>query len=171
MYNLYAFNIHGTLDFVKIIVYNLIEKGENMNFNPLALENQICFSLYVCSKEIIRRYTPLLEPLGLTYTSYITLLSLWEEDNVTVKDLGKKLYLDSGTLTPLLKKMESQGLIERTRSQQDERTVYITLTKAGHALREKCLNIPQQMACHNLLEPKDAGELLKNLHAIMSRLE
>ena len=179
MYTIFICNITALIDFVKKIVYNLIGKGEFMaakkpslenTFNPLALENQICFALYVCSKEIIRRYAPVLEPLGLTYTSYITLLGLWEQDNVTVKELGKKLYLDSGTLTPLLKKMEAQGLIERTRSQQDERTVYITLTKQGHALKENCKDIPRQMTCQNLLDMNKAGELLENLHAIMSRL-
>ena len=137
---------------------------ENQEFNPLALENQLCFALYVCSKEIIRKYTPLLEPLGLTYTSYITLLSLWEEDNVTLKTLGEKIFLDSGTLTPLLKKMEGQGLLTRTRGGKDERTVYIKLTKEGLDLKKKCVNIPAQMACNNLLDLKDAQVLLKTLH-------
>ena len=90
------------------------------DFEPLCLDNQLCFALYVCSKEIIRKYQPLLEPLGLTYTSYITLMCLWEKDNVSVKELGKRLFLDSGTLTPLLKKMEGQGLVLRTRSKKDE---------------------------------------------------
>lgn len=142
---------------------------ENQEFNPLALENQLCFALYVCSKEIIRKYTPLLEPLGLTYTSYITLLSLWEEDNVTLKTLGEKIFLDSGTLTPLLKKMEGQGLLTRTRGGKDERTVYIKLTKEGIELKKKCINIPAQMACNNLLDLKDAQVLLKTLHTVMGK--
>ncbi len=142
---------------------------ENQEFNPLALENQLCFALYVCSKEIIRKYTPLLEPLGLTYTSYITLLSLWEEDNVTLKTLGEKIFLDSGTLTPLLKKMEGQGLLTRTRGGKDERTVYIKLTKDGIELKKKCINIPAQMACNNLLDLKDAQILLKTLHTVMGK--
>lgn len=142
---------------------------ENQEFNPLALENQLCFALYVCSKEIIRKYTPLLEPLGLTYTSYITLLSLWEEDNVTLKTLGEKIFLDSGTLTPLLKKMEGQGLLTRTRGGKDERTVYIKLTKEGLDLKKKCVNIPAQMACNNLLDLKDAQVLLKTLHTVMGK--
>ena len=147
-------------------------QSQNQNdFNPLALENQICFALYVCSKEIIRRYTPVLEPLGLTYTSYITLLGLWEKDNVTIKELGARLYLDSGTLTPLLKKMESQGLLTRTRSREDERTVYIRLTEEGKALREKCTGVPAQMMCHNFLEPEKAGELLQFLHMMMDRMD
>ena len=140
------------------------------DFNPLALDNQICFSLYVCSKEIIRRYTPLLEPLGLTYTSYIAMLSLWEKDGVTVKELGKRLYLDSGTLTPLLKKMESQGLICRARSKEDERTVYIHLTDEGKALKEKCIHIPQEMACTNVLDENQAGQLIGILHGMMENI-
>lgn len=143
------------------------DMNENQTFNSLALDNQICFALYVCSKEIIRRYTPLLEPLGLTYTSYITLLSLWEKDNVTVKELGSRLFLDSGTLTPLLKKMEGQGLITRTRGGKDERTVFIQLTKDGKAMKKKCADIPQQMMCQNILDMKKAEPLLQTLHQIM----
>lgn len=143
------------------------DMNENQTFNPLVLDNQICFALYVCSKEIIRKYTPLLEPLGLTYTSYITLLSLWEKDNVTVKELGSRLFLDSGTLTPLLKKMEGQGLITRTRGGKDERTVFIQLTKDGKAMKKKCADIPQQMMCQNILDMKKAEPLLQTLHQIM----
>ena len=140
------------------------------DFNPLALDNQLCFGLYVCSKEIIRLYAPILEPLGLTYTSYITLLSLWEKDNVTVKELGARLFLDSGTLTPLLKKMEGQGLVTRTRSTKDERTVYVKLTPVGKNLRKKCLEIPKQMMCHNLMSLDEGAELLQNLHKLMARM-
>lgn len=140
------------------------------DFNPLALENQICFALYVCSKEIIRRYTPVLEPLGLTYTSYITLLGLWEKDNVTIKALGARLFLDSGTLTPLLKKMEAQGLVTRNRSHEDERTVFIRLTEQGRNLREKCKDVPRQMMCRNFLDAQNAAELLKSLHVMMERM-
>ena len=142
----------------------------NAEFNPLALDNQLCFGLYVCSKEIIRLYAPILEPLGLTYTSYITLLSLWEKDNVTVKELGARLFLDSGTLTPLLQKMETQGLVTRTRSTKDERTVYVKLTPAGKNLRKKCLEVPKQMMCHNLMTLDEGVELLQSLHNLMSRM-
>lgn len=141
------------------------------DFNPLALDNQICFALYVCSKEIIRRYGPLLDPLGLTYTSYITMLCLWEKDGVTVKDLGKRLFLDSGTLTPLLKKMEGQGLIKRERSKDDERTVYIFLTESGKALKEKCISVPQQMSCANILDLNEAGQLIGILHEMMEKIQ
>ncbi|MCR4953554.1 MAG: MarR family transcriptional regulator [Treponema sp.] len=140
-------------------------------FNPLSLDNQLCFALYVCSKEIIRRYNPILEPLGLTYTSYITLLGLWEKDDITVKELGQKLFLDSGTLTPLLKKMEIQGLVKRTRSNKDERTVYVRLTEEGRAMRSKCQDIPRQMMCYNFLDLNKAGDLLQSLHSIMEKMQ
>lgn len=164
------------LAILSYIVYNLVMsdldnfKENGTEFNPLALENQICFALYVCSKEIIRKYSPFLEPLGLTYTSYIVMLSLWEKDNITVKELGARLFLDSGTLTPLLKKMEAQGLLTRTRGGKDERTIFIKLTKEGVALRNKCIEIPQKMACSNILDMKDAGNLLKILHTTMENL-
>lgn len=140
------------------------------NFNPLALDNQLCFALYVCSKEVIRKYQPLLEPLNLTYTMYITLLCLWEKDEVTVKELGKRLFLDSGTLTPLLKKMEGQNLITRTRSKTDERTVFIKLTEEGQAMKEKCKDIPSKMLCHNIMDMEKAGDLLNCLHQIMEKI-
>ena len=140
------------------------------DFNPLLLDNQLCFALYVCSKEIIRKYAPILDPLGLTYTSYITLLCLWEKDNVNVKELGERLFLDSGTLTPLLKKMETQGLIKRERSKKDERTVFVSLTKEGRELKNKCSDIPQKMMCHKLLDLEEAQLLLKSLHSMMSKL-
>ncbi|MBQ5383227.1 MAG: MarR family transcriptional regulator [Treponema sp.] len=140
------------------------------DFDPLALDNQLCFSLYVCSKEIIRRYQPLLEPLGLTYTMYITLLSLWEKDNVTVKELGKTLFLDSGTLTPVLKKLEGQSLVKRNKSMEDERSVIVCLTKEGHALKKKCMDIPQKMACSNILDLQKAPKLLAMLHEMMQKI-
>lgn len=133
----------------------------------LKLDNQLCFALYVCSKEIIRKYKPLLDPLGLTYTSYITLLALWEEDNITVKELGNKLYLDSGTLTPLLKKLENQGYIIRVRSAQDERNVVIKLTTLGRELKNKATYIPQELICSTNLEAFNAADLLAKLHSFM----
>ncbi|HKM07616.1 MAG TPA: MarR family transcriptional regulator [Sphaerochaeta sp.] len=109
------------------------------------LDNQLCFALYVCSKEIIQKYKALLEPFGLTYTSYIVLLALWEEDNQTVKELGQKLYLDSGTLSPVLKKLESGGFVKRERSKRDERSVSVTLTAKGKRTQESALTIPKTM--------------------------
>ncbi len=146
------------------------EENQTKSFDPLQLKNQLCFALYVCSKEIIKRYGPFLEKHDLTYTSYITLMSLWEKDQVTVKQLGEQLFLDSGTLTPLLKKMEGQGLILRQRSKEDERTVFITLTQKGRDLKEECMEIPAQMFCLNLVDAEKAPELLISLHEMMERL-
>ncbi|MBE5963300.1 MAG: MarR family transcriptional regulator [Lachnospiraceae bacterium] len=133
----------------------------------LKLDNQLCFALYVCSKEIIRKYKPLLDPLNLTYTSYITLLALWEKDDITVKELGKKLFLDSGTLTPLLKKMENEHYVTRVRSVEDERNVYIRLTEEGKALKEKAAHIPEQMMCSSKFSPEEGAVILKALHEMM----
>ncbi len=136
----------------------------------LKLDNQLCFALYVCSKEIIRKYKPILDPLDLTYTGYITLLALWEADEVTVKDLGTRLYLDSGTLTPLLKKLEAQGYIERSRSVTDERNVVIKLTHEGRKLKNKAYRIPQDLICSVNLGDIDAYGLLSSLHQFMERI-
>ena len=140
-----------------------------MNYDKLKLENQLCFPLYACSKEIIKKYKPFLDPLGLTYTQYITLMALWEEDNITVKALGDRLYLDSGTLTPLLKKMEGQHLITRERSINDERNVYIKLTNAGIALKEKAISIPDQISKCITLSTEEAIFLHKTLHKILKQ--
>lgn len=141
-----------------------------MNYDMLKLENQLCFPLYACSKEIIRKYKPYLDPLGLTYTQYITLMALWEEDNVTVKSLGEKLYLDSGTLTPLLKKMEGQNLIKRVRSADDERNVYITLTEEGHLLKDKSLSVPEKIGKCISLSREEAVFLHQTLHKILKQM-
>ena len=129
----------------------------------LKLDNQLCFALYVSSKEIIRRYKPLLEPLHLTYTGYITMMALWEKDDISVKDLGNRL-------TPLLKKLESLSYIERIRSDDDERSVRIRLTEAGRALKAKAALIPEQMICTAGLTPEKLGPLLKSLQAFISDL-
>lgn len=117
------------------------------NSDALRLDNQLCFSLYAASKEIIKMYKPFLDPFGLTYTQYIVLLVLWEEDHITVTNLGKKLLLDSGTLTPLLKKMETAGYLTRERSKEDERTVIVALTTAGVSLKSSFLVLPSRMFC------------------------
>lgn len=140
-----------------------------MNYDLLKLENQLCFPLYACSKEIIRKYKPFLDPLGLTYTQYITLLALWEEDNLTVKALGEKLYLDSGTLTPLLKKMELQSLITRVRSSDDERNVYIKLTEEGRGLRYKAAEVPEQIGKCISLSPEEVRFLHQTLYKILNQ--
>ncbi len=141
-----------------------------MKYDSLMLKNQLCFPLYACSKEIIKKYKPFLDPLGLTYTQYITLMALWEENGVTVKALGEKLYLDSGTLTPLLKKMETQGLVTRERSPQDERNVYIRLTDSGLALKDDALAVPKQIGSCISLSREEAVSLQQMLNKILKQL-
>ena len=119
--------------------------------STLKLENQICFPLYAASRDVIKRYKPYLDAMGLTFTQYITMIVLWEEKTVTVKELGKRLYLDSGTLTPLLKKMEAKGLITRKRSFEDERNLIVTVTEEGERLKEMADGIPEKiLACSEI---------------------
>ncbi|NLY47730.1 MAG: MarR family transcriptional regulator [Clostridiales bacterium] len=146
------------------------QDNKEKKYDLLRLDNQLCFSLYVCSKEIIRQYKPLLDPYGLTYTGYIILMALWEEDGITIKDLGERLYLDSGTLTPLLKKLESQGYITRSRSKKDERNVYITLTKKGRDFQDEALSIPEKMVCSLGLDMEEGKRLIDELHRLMKLL-
>ncbi len=141
------------------------------NFDCLKLENQLCFPLYVCSKEIVRRYKPYLDELDLTYTQYITMMALWECKEINVKELGEKLYLDSGTLTPLLKKLETKGYIKRERSKSDERNLIVTITKDGEALKETAADIPQKIgACVNI-SPNKAKELYDTLYLILNSMD
>lgn len=140
---------------------------KDRKYESLRLDNQLCFSLYVCSKEIIRKYKPLLDPYGLTYTGYIILMALWEEDDITVKNLGKRLFLDSGTLTPMLKKLEALGYISRNRSESDERNVYISLTDKGRTFQDEALHIPEDLVCSLGLDKKEGMNLLKELHDMM----
>ncbi len=128
---------------------------ENQNYEQLKLSNQLCFPLYVCSKEIVRRYKPFLDQVDLTYTQYIVMMAFWEKSEMNVKDLGKKLFLDSGTLTPVLKTLESKGFITRERSKEDERNLIVRITDAGLALREKCASIPSKMGCCIHVEPEE----------------
>ncbi len=115
-------------------------------YDALKIENQLCFPLYACSRLVIKQYKPFLDKLDLTYTQYIALMVLWEEHSVTVKTLGDRLFLDSGTLTPLLKKLEHKGLVTRTRSSADERNLIVAVTPQGMALREKALRIPGELS-------------------------
>lgn len=125
----------------------------NSKYDALKLENQICFPLYACSREIVKRYKPFLEEIDLTYTQYITMMVMWEKESVNVKELGESLFLDSGTLTPLLKKLEAKGMITRKRSDKDERNLIVSLTEEGEKLKEKAADIPFKMAgCTNLTE-------------------
>ena len=133
----------------------------------LKLENQLCFPLYACAKEIVRWYTPLLDPLGLTYTQYIAMMVMWEHKSISVKDMGKLLFLDSGTLTPMLKKMEKAGWIQRKRSEIDERMVILTITARGEELHDKAAEIPTKMAGCVTLENEDALQLYSLLQKMM----
>lgn len=127
---------------------------DERNFDALKLHSQLCFPLYACAREMIKLYKPHLDEIGLTYTQYITMMVLWEHKSLTVKALGQELYLDSGTLTPLLKKLEEKGLVTRRRSDLDERNLIVTITQEGEALKERAIAIPYEMAkCVNL--PKE----------------
>lgn len=140
-------------------------------YDSLKLENQLCFPLYACSKEITRRYKPFLSKLDLTYTQYITMMVLWEARELSVKELGDKLFLDSGTLTPLLKKLEAKGYLTRNRSVKDERNLIIKITDKGMALREEALAVPQEIrSCISLTDDETAA-LFKLLHNFMNTIE
>ena len=143
----------------------------DQKFDALRLENQLCFPLYACSREVIKRYRPYLDALGLTYTQYIVLMVIWEEGTVSVRDLGKRLFLDSGTLTPVLKTLEKIGLITRARSQEDERVLLVTITKAGQALREEALTIPKQMAGCVRLTGEERETLYRLLYKVLAANE
>ena len=140
-------------------------------YDVLKLENQLCFPLYACARELIKLYKPFLDQIDLTYTQYITMLVLWERKAINVKALGEILYLDSGTLTPLLKKLEGKGLVSRCRSAEDERSLIITLTAAGEALKERAVTIPGEMAKCVSLEPGEAVELYRLLYKMLGETE
>ncbi|MBQ7473496.1 MAG: MarR family transcriptional regulator [Oscillospiraceae bacterium] len=141
-----------------------------MTYDPaeaLKLDNQLCFPLYAAARKVTGLYTPYLKELGLTYTQYIVLLVLWERDGLSLGEIGDKLCLDSGTLTPLCKKLETAGLIVRRRSEEDERSVRITLTDAGRALKERAAEIPQKVGSCLPLSPDEAVTLYALLHRIL----
>ncbi len=137
--------------------------------DSLLLDRQLCFPLYAAARQIVAAYTPLLRPLGLTYTQYLVFLALWEEDGQTVGALCRRLRLDSGTLTPLLKKLEADGRVCRTRSPQDERSVVVTLTDAGRALKRQALGIPERAAACVPLTPEEAVTLYTILYKMLDR--
>ena len=140
-------------------------------YDALKLENQLCFPLYACSKEIVKLYKPYLDELDLTYTQYITMMVLWEHKQVNVKELGKYLYLDSGTLTPVLKKLEQKGWVERSRAKEDERVLNVTLTKAGEELREKAIEVPKHIGSCLKLDLEEIQMLYKTLYKILGQFE
>lgn len=139
--------------------------------DKLLLKNQLCFPLYLCSKEIIRKYTPLLNKLDLTYTQYIVMMYLWENKECNVKELGKTLLLDSNTLTPLLKKLESKNYITRNKSSNDSRNTIISITEKGLELKKSALAIPDSMIkCVNLSD-EEAQTLYKILYKVLYNIE
>jgi DNA-binding MarR family transcriptional regulator len=140
------------------------------NKNTLKLDDQLCFAFYACSREIMKLYRPILQDLNLTYTQYITMIALWERDNTTVKDLGQRLYLDSGTLTPLLKKLEAMGLIKRTRDQQDERNVLITVTPEGREMEQAANEIPCKLFQDTEVELEDAKQIHAQVQNLLSKI-
>jgi len=141
------------------------------NTDPLLLSNQLCFPLYAAAREIVKRYHPLLSPLDLTYTQYIAMMVFWEEKECSARDLGNRLFLDSGTLTPVLKSLEAKGLIRRKRSEKDERVLMVTITPEGEALREKALKVPLAMAGCVALPPEDAAKLYALLYKILDSIK
>ncbi len=133
----------------------------------MKLANQLCFPLYAAARHVIGLYTPWLKPLGLTYTQYIVLLVLWERDGISVTEIGEKLMLDNGTLSPLLKKMEQAGYVQRRRCRKDDRVVEITLTDAGRALQEKAKEVPGRVASCIDLPPEKAQALYALLYELL----
>lgn len=144
-------------------------KPSEMN-RQLQLENQLCFTIYACSREITKLYQPHLEKLGVTYSQYLVMLVLWEREQCTVKELGEALFLDSGTLTPLLKRLQAAGLIHRERSSQDERKVNISLTDVGWQLKEKALEVPMAMQQEVCLSGDEFEDLLGQFKTLLNRV-
>jgi len=142
-----------------------------MDYEMLKLDNQLCFALYACSREITKLYKPHLESLGLTYTQYITLLVLWEQDNIKIKQLGKILHLDSGTLTPLLNKLEKADIVTRIKDNNDERNVFVKLTVKGNEMKDKAKEIPAKVFCSKELSIDQAIDLREELKALLTRLD
>ena len=140
-------------------------------YDALKIENQLCFPLYACSREIIKSYKPFLDEIDLTYTQYIAMMVLWEHKTMNVKTMGEILYLDSGTLTPVLKKLEAKGFLTRRRSTEDERNLVVSITDAGEALKEKAVTVPAAIAQCSNLEPEEAAALYRILYKMLGRGE
>jgi len=142
------------------------DTGDPKDGGLLRLDNQLCFAVYAAAQAFNATYKPLLEPLGITYPQYLTMLVLWEEDGLTVSAIGERLGLDSGTLTPLLKRLEAAGFVTRTRDAADERQVLIALTPAGRSLRQKAKSIPAKLLCASGMSLAE----IKGLHGVLGRL-
>lgn len=139
-------------------------------YDSLKLENQICFPLYACSKEVVKKYKPFLDELDLTYTQYITMMVMWDKKSISVKELGEHLYLDSGTLTPLLKILEKKEYITRERSKEDERVLIVTVTKQGMELRDRALSVPAKMGHCIKLSAQEALQLYQLLYKLLEQM-
>jgi len=140
-------------------------------YDKIKLENQLCFPIYALSREIIKLYKPLLDKFNLTYTQYITMLVMWEDEKITFKNLGKRLHLDSGTLTPVLKKLEAMDLIIKYRTKEDDRVVVAELTEKGRALKDDILEVPEKMFCNSGMDVKEALELKDKLNKMLKLFE
>ena len=140
-------------------------------YDSIKLDNQVCFSLYAASREVIKLYKPYLDKFNLTYTQYIAMLVLWEDEKSTVKEIGKRLHLDSGTLTPLLKKIESMGLVIRHRDVNDDRVVIVELTEKGRLLKDDITEVPHEMACKINMPKEELIELKKKLDMMLKSLD
>ena len=141
---------------------------ENDYHETMKLKNQLCFPLYAAARNVTNLYTPYLRPLGLTYTQYIVLMVVWAEGTVSVRDLGRRLYLDSGTLTPVLKTLEKAGFITRRRSPEDERVLLVTITEEGIALRERAMDVPAAMKGCVSLDQQEAETLYRLLYKVLA---
>ena len=148
-----------------------MDEKEKDKYWTLRLKNQLCFPLYAAGKEITRLYRPFLDPLGLTYTQYITMMVMWEHKELNVTDIGKYLYLDAGTLTGVLKKLEEKGWVSRSCDKEDKRIHIITLTEEGEKLQDKALGVPQQMGCLVQLGSDDAKALYDQLYKLLDILQ
>lgn len=145
--------------------------AEDHRYEALRLENQLCFPLYAASREVVKRYRPYLEPLGLTYTQYIAMMVFWVRKKCSVKELGEKLYLDSGTLTPVLKSLEAKGFVRRYRSTEDERVLLVEVTEEGMRLRDRAVEVPRQVGACVRLSPEEADQLYELLYRLLGTLE
>lgn len=142
---------------------------DTLNFDGLKLENQLCFPLYAAAREVIKQYRPHLDAIGLTYTQYITMMVFWEEKKINVKELGRKLFLDSGTLTPVLKSLETKGYVRRYRASTDERILLVEITEQGEALKEQAVMVPVKVADCLRMQPEEAVQLYQLLYKVLEQ--
>ena len=140
---------------------------ETNKYAPLRLESQLCFPLYACSRQVVKKYHPYLEALDLTYTQYIAMMVVWEAERISAKTIGERLFLDSGTLTPVLKRLEAKGFVRRSRDSEDERVLMVELTDEGRALQDRALSVPGRIAGCITLTPEEAAELYRLLYKVL----